>query len=185
MATVLDVGLLRSFGIIFPALFVFALVYSLLHKTKALGESIVLNAIIAVVAAFMVILSDNLVKMINFMIPWFVVAIIFFVLVLLIFQAIGVKDTAISEAVKDKSLMWVIIGVCIVIIVAAFGNVFGQSLVEAGVQSRGEVNVTVGADGAATSNFQQNIYATLFHPKVLGLIILFGVAIFAIALLTG
>ena len=185
MATVLDVGLLRSFDVIFPFLLVWALVFAILQKTKMLGDRLGLNVMVAVVVAFLVLLSDDAINIIKFIIPWFTIAIIFFILLLLIFQLFGAQDKDIFAALKgDRAITWVIIGVAIVIIFAAFGNVFGQKLTEAAFQ-QGTVNVTEGGTGVATPSFQSNIYATLFHPKVLGMLILFAIAIFAVALLSG
>lgn len=186
MATLLDIGLLQAFDIIFPFILVFALVYALLQKTKVIGETIAVNAIIAGATAFLVLLSENALEIIKFIIPWFAVAVIFFVLLLLIFYVFGAKEADIFSAMKaDKAIIWVILGVAIVIIMAGFGHVLGQSI---GPYLDEQGNVTTIDDvkaGVATGSFQQNITATLFHPKVLGLFILFGVMIFAVALLTG
>ena len=183
MATFLDVGLLNYFSSIYPFLFVLVLVYALLQKTKALGDSIGTNATIAVAAALMTMLSQTLIDVINFMIPWFVVMIIFLVLVILVFQIFGAKESDLTSAMKDKSVYWTLIGIALVIMVAAFGKVLGQSLTEASFQT-GENAVNVTEGGVATPSFESNIYATLFHPKVLGLIIMFAVAIFAVAFLS-
>jgi heme/copper-type cytochrome/quinol oxidase subunit 2 len=183
MATFLDVGLLNYFSSIYPFLFVLVLVYALLQKTKALGESIGTNATVAVAAALMTMLSQTLIDVINFMIPWFVVMIIFLVLVILVFQLFGAKESDLTSAMKDKSVYWTLIGIALVIMVAAFGKVLGQSLTEASFQT-GDNTVNVTEGGVATPSFEANIYATLFHPKVLGLIIMFGIAIFAVAFLS-
>lgn len=186
MATFLDVGLLRYFNIIFPFLLVWALVFALLQKTKLVGSDRVgINAIIALAFAFMVSLSDSAVQIINFMIPWFTIAIIFFLLIILIFQIFGAGEKDIFAYVqKDKGIGWIIIGVVLIIAGASFGNVFGQDLLN---QSGGETSMNVsggGEGGVATPDLQRNLYATLFHPKVLGIIVLFAIAIFAIALLS-
>ncbi|HLD72017.1 MAG TPA: hypothetical protein VJA23_00380 [Candidatus Nanoarchaeia archaeon] len=183
MATLFDVGLIQTFDVVFPVLLVFALVFALLQKTKAIGESVGVNAIIAVAAAFMVLMSDTLVQMINFMVPWFVVAIIFFVLLILIFQIFGTKEADLTKAVKDKAVYWSIIGIAIVILLAAFGNVLGQSFTEQAFQEEG--NLTASDGSVASSSFEGSLNATLFHPKVLGLIIIFAIAIFAVAFLSG
>lgn len=184
MATVLDVGLLEYFNVVFSFILVWALVFALLQKTKILGEKAGLNVVMAVAVAFLVSLSDSVVQIIRFMIPWFTIAIIFFVLLILIFQIFGASEKDIFAYVKaDKSIGWVIIGVVLIIAGASFANVFGQQLTEASFQQGTAVNAT-GGTGVAGTNFQSNIYATLFHPKVLGMIVLFGVAIFAIALLS-
>ncbi|MBI2572297.1 hypothetical protein HYV86_00390 [Candidatus Woesearchaeota archaeon] len=188
MATFLDVSLLQSVDAIFPALFVFAIVFAVLNKTHALGKnSLGIDAIIAAVAAFMVLLSRPLIELINYIIPWFVVAIIFFLLLLLIFRVFGAEESDIAKyMMEDKAVGWVIIAIALVIIAAGMGKVFGQGLTEQAFEA-GTQNGTVTYDenGVATGNFQQSVTATLFHPKVLGVIIIFTIAIFAVALLTG
>jgi len=184
MATLLDLGLLRYFNVIFSFILVWALVFALLQKTKALGDKAGLNVLVAVAVAFLVSLSSNVVNVINFMIPWFTVAIIFFILLLLIFQLFGASEKDIFGYVsRDRTVGWVIVGVFLVILGASFANVYGQKLTQAAFESGTAINATA-AGSVATSSFQQNIYATLFHPKVLGMIVLFAVAIFAIALLS-
>jgi len=91
---------------------------------------------------------------------------------------------------SDKSITWVILGIGLVIIFAALGNVFGQGLTEQAFQ--GETGTTITANGTggtvsgvATPNFQTNIMGILTNTKVLGMIILFTIAVFAIALLSG
>ena len=184
MATVLDLSLLGYFSVVFSFILVWTLVFALLQKTRILGEKAGLNVLVAVAVAFLVSLSDNVVQIINFMIPWFTIAIIFFVLLLLIFQIFGATEKDIFSYIKtDRAVGWVIIGVVLVIIGASFANVFGQKLTQAAFEGGTAINVS-GAGGVATPSFQQNIYATLFHPKVLGMMVLFVIAIFAIALLS-
>jgi len=189
MATILDLGLLQSFDVIFPVILIFALVFAILQKTKIVGDSLGINSIIAVAVAFMALLSENVIQVVKFIVPWFIIAIIFFLLIILVFQVFGAKESDIFNYIKgDKAIGWVIIGVGIVIIFAAFANVLGQQLTEASLQGAQGANASttsIGSSSVATGNFQQNIYSTLFHPKVLGLLILFGIAVFAVALLTG
>ena len=83
MVTVLDLGLIQAFDVIFPVLLVFALVFAIFQKTKVVGDSVGINSIIAVSVAFMVLISDTLTQIINFMVPWFAVVIIFFILLIL------------------------------------------------------------------------------------------------------
>ena len=179
MVTVLDTTVLKAFDVVYAFILVWALLFAALQKTKIVGPSVGINAIIASAASFMIVLSRNVVEMINFAIPWFTVVIIFVVLLLLIFQIFGIKEVDLVSAAKDQGVRWTFIGIAIVIFVAAFSNVFGQSILEAGAQARGEINVTSG-----TSSFQQNVFVTLFNPKVLGMIVLFAIAVMAIALLS-
>lgn len=182
MATLIDIGLVQYFNVIFPFLFIVAVVYALLHKTKVIGDSVAINAVVSVVAAFAVILSDNAVKLINFIIPWFAVVVVFLVLLLLVFHTMGLKEEKLPEVIKDKTVYWALIGVAIVIIIAGLANVFGQSALEA-QESIGKTTV-ITSDGTSTPVFEQNIYAILFHPKILGMMVLFAIAIFAVVLLS-
>ncbi len=120
MATVLDLSLLQTFDFIFPFIFVWALIFAILQKTGATGKAIGIDAIIATVIGFMSIMSRGIIDVINFMIPWFAVTIIFFVLLLLLFQLFGAKEKDIFDALRsDKSITWVILGIGLVIIFAA------------------------------------------------------------------
>ncbi len=176
MVTFLDIGLVEYFNVAFAFLFVLALVFALLQKTKFLGSGIAINSILAAVVAFAVVLSENAVALIQFIIPWFAVAVIFLVLLLLVLQTMGLKDTDLPNVIRNKTVHWTLIGVALIIIVAGLANVFGQSALEARDEA-GEVT----AEG---SQFEQNIYAIMFHPKILAMLILFTIAIFAVALLS-
>ncbi len=190
MATFLDVGILQYFDVVFAFIFVFAIVFALLQKTKIIGDSVGVNAMIAIATSFIMAMSRTVIQMITFMIPWFVIAIIFFVLLLLIFQVFGAKETDFASAVKDRVMRNALIGVGLVILLASFGVVFGQGFTEQAFDG-GEATVDAGStvDGdsgsSATSSFQGNIRAILANSQVLGMVVLFGIAIFAVALLTG
>lgn len=181
MATFLDIGIFQNFGFIFPVLLVFAIVYALLHKTNVLGKSPGINALVAAVAALTILLSQAAIDIVNYMMPWMSVAIIFFVLLLLVFQMMGVKEEKWGDIVKEKAVYWAILGILIIIVFAAFAHVLGQTMLEQGAQLSAEELET----GVATGGFEQNVYATLFNTKVLGMIIIFTIVIFAVALLSG
>ncbi len=186
MATILDLGLIQAFDVVYAWIFVFAISFAILVKTELIGkDNKAINAIIAFSLATMMLLSPVAIDVVNAMIPWFVVAIIFLLFVILIFKMFGTEDSKIKEAVsKDPAIYWTLIGISIIIMVAAFGQVLGQSLTEQAFQ-QGNTNATTYSSGTgAGADFEQNIYSTLFHPKVLGLIIIFLIAIFAVALLS-
>jgi len=184
MVTVLDTGLIQSFDIIFPFILVWAIIFALLHKTQVIGsdKALGINAAIATAVAFMVLLSRTVIDLINFMLPWFTIAIIFFVLLILIFKTFGLKDATLEKALHKEQVYWSILGIVLLIMIAGLGSVFGQSLLE---QTEGVDTAVLEEGGVSTGDFQANIFATLFHPKVLGLIIIFTIAIFAVALLSG
>jgi len=185
MATFLDVGLFQYFQVIFPVLIVFALVYAVLQKTKALGDNAgVINAIVAIVAGFMILLSKTALSLINFMTPWFVVLIVFFLLFLLVFRVFGASDSMVANALKDKTLMWALIGIGLLIFLIGIGNTVGQSLTEKAFQET-ETEVAVGEGSTATTSYEDNIMGIIFNTKVLGLLLIMFIAVFAIAFLTG
>ncbi len=182
MATFLDIGLVGFFDTIFAVILVWTIVFAIFQKTKAVSEAIGINSVIAVAISFLVLISPNLVQVIKFAVPWFAILILFLVLILLLFQIFGFSD--LTKAINDTTVRWTLIGLGLVIIVAAIGNVFGQQLLEQA--PGGTAGVTPAGEGeVAGDSFQQNVYATLFHPKVIGMIILFLVAIFAIVFLSG
>ncbi|HIJ10579.1 TPA: hypothetical protein HA278_00850 [Candidatus Woesearchaeota archaeon] len=184
MATVLDVSILQSFDAVFPFVFVLAVVFAILQKTTIFGKSIGVNATIAAVTAFMMLLSPVLIDLINFIIPWFVIAIIFFMLLLLLFQVFGATESNIYEYMKnDKAVGWVLVIVAGVIVFAGMSTVIGQTLLDTGGDTPSE---NLASDGSvATADFQTNIINTLRNPKILGIGILFAIAIFAVGLLSG
>ncbi|MBI2111954.1 hypothetical protein HYT52_00260 [Candidatus Woesearchaeota archaeon] len=171
MATVLDVGLLEYFSAIFPVILVFALVYAVLFKTKVIGDKPAINAIIAIVAGLLMLLSEKAIQVLNFMIPWFAVVIFFFVLMILVFKLFGLKDDSLQSALKDKAVYWALLGICFAIIGVSFANAFGQEALEAGSGDGGD--------------FQANIFRIIQHPKILGVIVIISIAVMSIAVLTG
>ena len=180
MATILDVNLLQSFDFVFVILLVWTASFAILHKTKMLGENTAINSTVATAIALLFLLSRTAIDVVNFMIPWFAVAIIFLFLMILIFMMFGASGEDVINTLKNKdSIQWVLIGIGLLIIIAAFGNVLGQKFLVEGSPSVSGTNATV-----AGSDFEQNVQATLFHPKIIGLLTLFGVLIFAVALLT-
>ena len=78
----LDIGIMNYFSIIFPVLIVFVIVFAILEKTKILGENKIFNAVLAIGFAFLVMLSKEIIAIISFGAPWFVLLFVFLVLLL-------------------------------------------------------------------------------------------------------
>ena len=184
MATILDLGLIGVFDVVFSWILIFAILFAILQKKGFITTNAVLNGAIASVAAFLVVLSNSAVAVINTIIPWLTVVIIFGIVLLLLFHVFGLKEEALPELVKDKGVYWAILGIGIVVIMAAFGQVFGQTLTEAAFEGGQAVDQAGDGTGTTTGNFQTNLYAILFNPKVLGVIVIFVIAVFAVFLLT-
>ena len=181
MATPFDLELLKNFSFIFPFLLVFAIIFALLEKTGLLGEDKkTMNSIVAIVVAFLVLLSDTAYKIINAMAPWFILFIVFLVFVVLIFMMFGTEETDLKKAVKDPVLMWAIIIVALVIIISVSSQVWyveGQRLDPS-------INASMGAEEDYVIYHNEKI-KPFYHPKMLGLILIFLIATFSIRLLSG
>ena len=183
MASVLDLGLIEGFDLFFVFLLIIVLVFALLTKFSVLGkEKLGLNWLVAIAVGFLSLISPKVIALVKFVAPWFVLLFLFLVLLLLTFQILGAKEIDIHRVLtKDTAIGWTIVGIGIVILVAGFGVTFGQDLLE-------QRSSVIDVDGTPTvtdaSDFETNVLQTVFHPKILGVMALFGIAIFAVALLS-
>lgn len=187
MATLLDAAILEHFTQIFSMVLVIAVVYGILQFTKAMEGSKGLHILIAFVFGLLVLLIPDVSKLIGTMLPWFTLFFIFILFLLVSYKIFGVTDDDISHYLKgDRTLGWVIFIICLVIVIASFANVYGQRLLTPGQQpaTTGDdgLLVTPGTDVSSTK-FSSNLGATFFHPKILGLILVFLIAVFTIAIL--
>jgi hypothetical protein len=183
MAAVLDVGLLEYFSIIFPALLVFVIVYALFEKLKILGENKALHAIAAIAIAFMLMLSRDIMNVINFIAPWFVLLFIFVIMLLVVYKTLGATDQNLADFITTHTLtQWIIIIIGFVIVIAGIANVYGE---RAKTLTTGDnVTTITTVDGVEGATFGETVGKTFFHPKIIGIIFIFLVAAFSIGLLT-
>jgi len=184
MATFLQLGVLRYFSIIFPALIIFVIVFALFEKYKVLGDNRFVHTIIALALAFLVILSADLVELINVMAPWFVIIFVFVVFLLVLLKLMGASDESISSMLtKNKGIQWILIGIGFIILIAALAHVYGERLAPATGAAPAVEGEAVEAAEAPTT-FGGNVMRVLFNPLILGVIFILLVAIFTIALIT-
>ena len=66
----------------------------------------------------------------------------------------------------------------VVIIIASLSHVHGQRLLEE--RSAEGITIQTGEGSVASGEFQENVWNTLFHPKVLGLILMLLIASFTV-----
>jgi len=113
-----------------------------------------------------------------FMAPWFVFVFILILLFLLIMKTFGTTDADILNVVtRDAAVTWTILGIVIIIVVAGFTFTFGQDILD---QSQSVDDGTGNGE-----DIENNIFQVIFHPKILGVLVLFGISVMAIGLLTG
>lgn len=178
MATFIEtLGVLDYFSPIFAAVLVMALVGALLSKTRVLGENKIVAWFIAVLLGLLTLISEDVVELINFISPWFVLAFISLVLLVLLYRLFGVtEDNIVHYMLNDRTINWALLAVGLAIIIGGIFNVFGQRA----LQATTEGEVPEGATG-----FEANLFKTLFSPKILGIVLVFGIAIFTIGFLGG
>ena len=184
MTTFLEIGLLNYFSIIFPALLVFVIVFAVFEKFKLIGESKTVHAIVAIALAFIVMLSQNIISIINFISPWFVLVFIFVILLLMVYKIMGATDEALTDFIQtDAAVKWFLFAIGMIIIIAGIAHVYGERLLP--VTAEGEVTDVTGAEiTTERGEFKENVAAIFFHPKVIGLLFIMLVAVFSISLLT-
>lgn len=171
MATFLDIGLLQKFEIIFPFLFVFVVVWGLLSYLKFLGDNKFVHAIIALILAILALFSSFVSKVINGIAPWFVLIFIFIVLLFVALKTFGLSDTDIRTEFD-----WIKYAIVIVSFIILAYAIFDNTVWSEDAESSGDTvsSSDVGASG------RSGITATLRSPAVLGLILIFLIAVFTI-----
>ena len=186
MATPLDVGLLQKFDVIFPFLFILVVVYAVLTRIEAFKDKHAVAFLIAFVLAIMTLLSRIAVRTINLMAPWFVLLFVFIILVMIAYQALGISETTLIDVITGNE----------------YGSVFGYWMLAmvlviglgslATVISEEKGFTTLGTEGAAANATPAGVtggqypaekvgfWQTLVHPKVLGMVLIMLIGLFAI-----
>lgn len=185
MATVIELGLLEQFSNIFALIFIFLVVYSVLELTKVLGQNRGVHSLVALMVAFLSAINPNILKVISNISPWFVLFIVFIMFLFLSASFAGFSQENVIQALgaKPGATFWIIL-VSILILALVMGNVFGQTFLEQYTGGGGGNETINGGGTAGGGSFQENVGNTLFHPKVLGLILIFLIASFTIRMLT-
>ncbi len=179
MATPLDVGLLQKFDVIFPFLFVLVIVYALLARTEWFKEKQGIAFLLAFILAVMTLFSSIAVKTINRMAPWFVLLVIFAILLLLAYQALGIQEKTILEVVTGPNYggniaFWVL-ALMLIIGIGSLTSVVSEEKQFTSLAAGENATSVVLGQGE-----QVGFWATLFHPKVLGLALILMIAMFTI-----
>ena len=185
MATPLDLGLLKHFSAIFPFILVFAVSYVILNKVEIFGgeKNKQINAIIALALAVMTLFSPNAIALITFIAPYFLVFMFFIIMLLLVYQFLGVKEKHLERYMQYEfgNIHYWILGVALVIIIMGLSSVFGPSI--SGDVPADEV-VTIEGQPVQGEALQQRVVDIIYHPRVLGLLLLLLIATFTINSIT-
>jgi len=147
-------------GLVF--LFVFIILYALLAKTKVLGDNSFMNSFLALIASILFVLVPNMRKYTISITPWVVVlaVVLFFILLIL-----GFAKGNLEEVMKTPALAIIVVVSLIAIFVVAGIYVFG-----------GYLSMLTPLNNTGLSQTSIDVKNTIFHPAVMGAIILFIVA---------
>ena len=202
MATFLDISGLSFFSSIFTFLLIFVAVYALLSWGKVLGSNNGIHSIMAAAVAVLFMFSKDAIEFVNFVVPWFVIMFIVILLMLMAYSMFNpgsnVFDILVGSGRHTTVVYW-IITISVIIILLGLGNTYGQ---KAGpyLDKNGEA-ITVSDYGndtnvisgvaenfrgeglVSTGDWRTNIGATLFHPRILGIIFILLLATFTILFL--
>jgi len=147
---------------IFAFLFVFVVIYALLARTKILGESTFVNLFLALVMAIIFIVVPAARSYTVALVPSIVVLIVvlFFILLVLGFAKGGIEDV-----IKNPALgVLAIIALILIFLISAI-HVFSAAL-----------QPYMPWSNVSTTGATEEIKAVIWHPAVLGALILFIIA---------
>ena len=165
MATILeDLTLLQFFLPVFTFLFIFVLVYAVLDKFKLMGENKWLKLIASFSVALLFLFSQDTLKFVEFITPWFVVLIVLALFILSLFMFMGLKEGDVEKVVKDPVVYWTILVIIIILLIIAVGNVF--------------TFVSPYQNGQQTPPTEG--LSAIVHPRTLGALFLLVIAAFAV-----
>jgi hypothetical protein len=192
MASVLNLSLLEGFGPIFLFLLIFAVMYGVMSWTKLFGTTKWVHAIVAVVVAFIILLTEKAVIVIKTMIPWFIVLFVMLIFTIIAFKIFGAKDDWIMTGVTENgTLKWALIVVSLVIFAFSLSAAYGQESLQITQGSGTVVNesITLGNPGTTTGttntgSFSNNMGQAIYNPKMLGFILIMLIAVFTVSQLT-
>jgi len=150
---------LMSFLPIFIFILIFTLLYATLEKTKLMGTNSKLNFFISLTIAFISLFSGSAVKLMVFVIPWYVFLMFFLLLLFSVFMFFGVEEKDIWPKIGGQVTIFIVMIVFLVIgITKVFGPVFDPYSVEG----------------------SSEVLRTIFHPRVLGAFFILIVSSFLI-----
>ena len=175
MVTPLDFTALEQFSGIFPFLLVLVLVYAVLSMTAFFKERQGMAALVAIITALMTLVSKIAINTINLMAPWFVLLVIFGIFFMLVFMMFGYSQENVMNYITSGEFG---IGIWVMSILLIIGV---GSLATAINEEKGFRALTEGDVGDVSAESQDfGFWQTLFHPKVLGMILVLLVGFFTV-----
>ncbi len=188
MASLLSgVELMQDMGfysVVFPFILIVAIVYGLLSYLKPFGENIAVNMIISAMFGLLFISARSAVRFVSMLIPYIMVVFIVITMLLVIFRFLGADDELIGGALRHTAGWGAVVGVLIVGIFIFISMSFpALSPSNQGTTSSGGTATTTNALGETVPVTQDILRNTIFHPTIVGIIVMvlvFGAATYVI-----
>lgn len=192
MASVLDLGGLAFFSRLWPFLLVLVATYAVLGFVNVFKESKPIRAMVAFLMAVMASMYPIAWKTINLAAPWFVLLIFLSIFLLIAYQLFGVSHEHIVKVITGQTAgdygrtfgFWML-ALVLIITIGSLSSVISEekkftSLPEGSAPSEGSITSAPASSGDQQLTEEGGFFATLTHPKVLGMILILLVAFFTI-----
>ena len=177
MASLLDTSLIGFISPVITFLFIWAILYAILNKSKIFGEaSSSISAFIAFVVALMFLFTPSATNLVNIFTPWLVVLFIVVILIVTIFLSIGYTEESFRNFMGEGVIRWTILIIVIIILVISMTQVFPSVSTIAGGEG---TSIDVG-EGAGSASVGEEVRRAIFSPKMLGALFLLFIAAFAV-----
>jgi hypothetical protein len=186
----IDLSLLGNFGFLFSFFIVLVLTHVVLGITNLFKDQKHLQTLLSFSIAFIILFATPALKLITFMTQWFAVFFVFVMFILIAIMMFGIKSEDITKYIKtpsDGSSSSVIIAIVVIaslILLSGIGLLFfsgDSSQTSQDLQQTANSSSTASPGSSAVQSVDsargpQVLEATIFHPKVLGMIfiLLFG-----------
>jgi hypothetical protein len=171
MASFLDVTGLAGFSKLFVFILVLVVVYGLLAYSKIIGDNKMIAWIIAFVLAIFVVITPLAAGAIAYISPWFVIIFIFAGFLMAAMKMFGASASDISSYTPIKHVFLVVV---LLVLLIGFLSYFRE-------------RTTLPGDNETSTDISEYTKSSIvvFHPTILGAIVVLLIAVFTIALLSG
>ncbi|MBU0629104.1 MAG: hypothetical protein KKC75_07990 [Nanoarchaeota archaeon] len=166
MATFLDITGLQNFSSFFVFIFVWLAVFAILTYSRVLGDNKGIQIIIGLIIGLFVLFSPIATGAIEYIAPWFAVVFIF-----VIFATMAIKSFGATGIESLGSLR--IVTLVVIILVMVIGTL-----------SYVRQQILVPGDNETSIDYSKTT-TILFHPKIMGVLFIMIIAVFAIVLMAG
>jgi hypothetical protein len=187
MATpAINLELLEHFAPILLMILVFAIVYGLFQWAKILGDNKVLHGIIAfIISLFVSIFSESARTVVRILVPWLSVLAIALVFGIMLYKVFGATDDDVRSVIRNRTdIQWTLFIVILIIVLYALSQAFGQQQLDTNNPNATVVIPNPGTTNTGSSSFNQNLGATIYHPKVVGTLFLLIIGAMTVAFLS-